>query len=181
VAHIDHTQPLPPVQSGPREHGRQAARTERSRTAVGKCDAHTSRPRPRRRRRRRCLKASKGRLSNTVLLLSHYVATPPLNNCHRLLPRVRLAFDHLVLIPMVTILGRSGKNSPGRKLRRNTKTRIKKTVVCAGQTGWPGAGSNRRPSDFQDSGAVSVSDRHRPRPASERPRDRWRTPANERE
>jgi hypothetical protein len=54
------------------------------------------------------------------------------------------------------------KNGAGRQLRRSTKEEIEKTVVRAGQTQWPGAGSNRRPSDFQDSGAVSVSDRHRP-------------------
>jgi hypothetical protein len=72
-------------------------------------------------------------------------------------------------------------NIPGRKLRRSPKKKINKVIVCAGQIRWPGAVSNRRPSDFQDSGAASVSDRRRPRPAPERPRDRWRTPANERE
>jgi hypothetical protein len=73
------------------------------------------------------------------------------------------------------------KEYPWPKTETTHEQKIKKTSVCARQIQWPGAGSNRRPSDFQDYGAVSVSDRHRPRPAPERPRDRWRTPVNERE
>jgi hypothetical protein len=46
---------------------------------------------------------------------------------------------------------------------------------------WPGVRSNRRPADFQDYSAVSVSGRHRPSPAPERPRDGWSVPANEHE
>jgi hypothetical protein len=50
----------------------------------------------------------------------------------------------------------------GRQLRRSTNKKIKKTAICAGQTQWPGAGSNRRPSDFQDYGNAFVLNRHRP-------------------
>jgi hypothetical protein len=60
------------------------------------------------------------------------------------------------------ILDGHGKEIPGRQLRRHAKKKIKKIVVCAEQIQWPGAGSNRRPSDFQDYGNVFVLNRHRP-------------------
>ena len=69
----------------------------------------------------------------------------------------------------------------GRKLRRHTEKTIKKTAVCARQIQWPGAGSNRRPSDFQDYGNVFMLDRHRPWPGLKTLRGNRRTKANETE
>jgi hypothetical protein len=84
-------------------------------------------------------------------------------------PTQQRRFGSTALLPSLCValggdppLTGAAKNNAGRKLRRNTNIKIKEIVVYAGQIRWPGAWSNRRPSDFQDFGAVSVSGRQRP-------------------
>lgn len=57
---------------------------------------------------------------------------------------------------------RSGKNSGWPTTEMEHKEKVKKIAVFEGQTRWPETGSNRRISDFQDSGGVFASGRHRP-------------------
>jgi hypothetical protein len=91
-----------------------------------------------------------------------------------LLPKGAFSVDHCAqqAVPRIHIDGgrnsnsglfsTAAKNNAGRQLRRNTKKKIKISAVYAGQVQWPGAGSNRRPSDFQDYGNSFALIRHRP-------------------
>jgi hypothetical protein len=147
--------------SGPRSVSRGSGRTSQAATALpGGCTASPQAAR---------LDPIRGRFGNTpyccCVLLSHCVEPGgrPLSevsqgvssidhSCQRVVPRPHIdSSQNSNVAPFST---GAVKNSVGRQLRRSTQKKIKKTAICAGQIRWPGAGSNRRPSDSESNPLV---------------------------